>query len=187
MFSTTILFIPPLHAKLSIYVWVMWNSDLLLQVQFAVGWWSEKQKKKKLTWKFCLWQDAQFFVLHVDNKPSQIMKIDGCESVQAKPMWRKNVSAFLSVNRGQMSIWMMQCPNGWRAAWIWTGRKCQNNGQLIIMKLWGRSRLFYVCFLLLVLFVCDELCFAVFMEWAALALINLEFCAAFGRDGGWQV
>jgi len=90
---------------------------------------------------------SQFFVLHVDNKPSQIMKINGCESVQSKPMWRKNVSAFLSVNRGKMNIWMMQCPNGWRAAWIWTGRKCQNNGQLVIVKHWGRFCLFDGCFL----------------------------------------
>ncbi len=29
---------------------------------------------------------SQFFVLLVDNKPSQIMKIDGYESVQSKPM-----------------------------------------------------------------------------------------------------
>ncbi len=28
---------------------------------------------------------SQFFVQHVDNKPPQIMKTDGCESVESKP------------------------------------------------------------------------------------------------------
>ncbi len=76
-------------------------------------------------------------------------------------LWHKTASAFLSVNRGQMSIWMMRSPNGWGAAGIWTCRKCQNNGQSVVVKLWGHFYLFVVCFLI----------FCVVWKWWALFCI----------------
>jgi hypothetical protein len=73
--------------------------------------------------------------------------------------------------RGQMSIWMMRWPNRWGAAGIWTCRKCQNNGQLVIMKLWGHHfYLFVVCFL----------SFCVVCKWWAL------FCILHGMGSAWH-